>query len=46
MLLIIILFYLNVIKKNNYNDKIINYTEVFEYLFKQYIFNKHYKLNF
>ena len=41
-------FYFNVIKKNNnnYNDKNINYTDVFEYLFKLYKFNKLYKLNF
>jgi len=34
------------LKKNNYNDKIINYRDVFEYLFKLYKFNKLYKLNF
>jgi len=33
-------------KDNNYNYKIINYTDVFEYLFKLYKFNKFYKLNF
>jgi len=33
-------------KNNNYNDKIINYRDVFEYLFKLYKFNKLYKLNF
>jgi len=32
-------------KNNNYNDKIINYKDVFEYLFKLYKFNKLYKLN-
>jgi len=33
-------------KNNNYNDKIINYKDVFEYLFKLYKFkfNKLYKL--
>jgi len=33
------------LKKNNYNDKIINYRDVFKYLFKLYKFNKLYKLN-
>ena len=33
-------------KNNNYNDKIINYNDVFEYLFKLYKFNKLYKLYF
>ena len=32
-------------KNNNYNDKIINYRDVFKYLFKLYKFNKLYKLN-
>ena len=34
------------LKKNNYNDKIINYRDAFEYLFKLYKFIKLYKLNF
>jgi len=34
------------LKKNNNYDKIINYTDVFEYLFQLYKFNKLYKLNF
>ena len=30
-------------KNNNYNDKIINYRDAFEYLFKLYKFIKLYK---
>ena len=33
-------------KNNNYNDKIINNRDVFEYLFKLYKFNKLYEFNF